>query len=275
MGISAQMNVRPLQFFFTTLAFLLLSALDSLMAETIPVRHIEGTTLGFLEIHDESGTPIAYGDSQQVVKKAYVMDDLKFRFKDGSLYEEITKFTQRGVFQLLSDQVVQRGPSFKEQLESLVDVRTGTVTVRSIKNGKEKKITKHVEIPPDVANGLLLIIAKNLDPSAPKTVVTMIAGSSGPQIVKVNYSPQPEKIFYVGPLSYKAQEHLLKIEITGVKGKIAPIAGKQPEDIHLWLAKSESPTFLKFRGQMYHDGPIWEIELSAPRERDSQAGAGK
>src|SRR5215470_7785938 len=161
------MNVRPLQFFLTTVAFLLLPAVDvDLIAEQIPVRHIEGTTLGFLEIHDEGGTPIAYGDLQQVIKKAYVMEDLKFRFKDGSFYEEITKFTQRGVFQLLSNQVVQRGPSFKKQLESLVDVRTGTVTVRSIKNGKEKKVTKHLEIPPDVANGLLLIIAKNLDPSA-------------------------------------------------------------------------------------------------------------
>ena len=275
MGISTQMNVRCSQFFLATLAFLLLSALDNLIAEQIPVRHIEGTTLGFLEIHDESGTPIAYGELQQVVKKAYLMDDLKFRFKDGSFYEEITKFTQHGVFQLLSNQVVQHGPSFKEQLESLVDVRTGTVTVRSIKNGKEKKVKKHLEVPPDVANGLLLIIAKNLDPSAPKTVVTMIAGSSGPRIIKVNYSPQPEKIFHVGPLSYRAQEYLLKIEITGVKGKIVPIAGKQPEDIHLWLAKSESPTFLKFRGQMYPDGPIWEMEMSTPREGAPDAGAGK
>jgi len=270
------MNVRPLQFFLTTVAFLLLPAVDvDLIAEQIPVRHIEGTTLGFLEIHDESGTPIAYGDLQQVVKKAYVMVDLKFKFNDGSSYEEITKFTQHGVFQLVSDQVVQRGPSFKEELESLVDVRTGTVTIRSIKSGKEKKVTKHMEIPRDLANGLLLIIAKNLDPNMPKTTVTMIAGSSSPQIVKVNYSPQPEKIFHVGSRSYKAQGYLLKIEITGVKGKIAPITGKQPEDIHLWLAKSESPTFLKFRGQMYQDGPIWEMELSAPRETDSQAGAGK
>jgi hypothetical protein len=31
-----------------------------------------------------------------------------FQFKDGSVYEEIMKFTQRGKFRLVSDQVEQR-----------------------------------------------------------------------------------------------------------------------------------------------------------------------
>src|SRR5215475_13078029 len=98
-------------------------------AEEIPVHHIEGTSLGFLVLRDQSGTPIAYGDLQQVVTKNYVMDDLKFKFNDGSFYEEITKFTQHGVVHLVSDQVVQRGPSFKQQMESLVETATGSVTV--------------------------------------------------------------------------------------------------------------------------------------------------
>jgi hypothetical protein len=203
------------------------------------------------------------------------MDDMKFKFKDGSFYEEVTKFTQHGVFRLVSDQVVQRGPSFKEQLESLIDARTGTVTVRSIVKGKEKNVTKHIEMPPDVANGLLVYIGKNLDPSAPKTTVSMIAGSSSPQIVKVNYSPQPEATFHVGPVPYKAQHYLLKVEITGLKGKVAPLVGKQPADIHLWLIKSESPTFVKFRGQMSQDGPIWEMELADPRDGPPEGASEK
>ena len=61
----------------------------------------------------------AYGDWKQVLKlDGLVVGDLRFRFKDGSLYEEITKFTQRGKFRLVSDQVVQKGPSFKQQSES-------------------------------------------------------------------------------------------------------------------------------------------------------------
>lgn len=236
-------------------------------AEEIPVHHIEGTSLGFLTLRDESGAPIAYGDLQQVVTKNYVMDDLKFKFNDGSFYEEITKFTQHGVFHVISDHLVQRGPSFKQQVDSLIDTASGNVTMSSIdEHGKQKKETKRLDLPPDLANGLLTTIAKNLDPSAPSTTVSMVAGSTSPQIVKVKYSPQPEAIFHVGPVPYKAQHYRLKIEISGVKGKVAPLIGKEPKDIDLWLAKSESPTFLKFRGQMYEDGPIWEMELAAPRD---------
>jgi hypothetical protein len=262
------MKARPV---YCILLILLLSvfltSLRRLAAEEIPVHHIEGTSLGFLVLRDENGSPIAYGDLQQVVTKNYVMDDMKFKFNDGSFYEEITKFTQHKVFHLVSDQVVQRGPSFKQQMECLIDTASGNVTVSSKdEKGKEKKETKHLNLPSDLANGLLMTIAKNLDPSAPSTTVSMVAGSSSPQIVKVKYSPQPEAIFHVGPMPYKSQHYLVKIEITGLKGKVAPLVGKQPKDIDMWLAKSESPTFLKFRGQMYEDGPIWEMELAAPRD---------
>jgi hypothetical protein len=236
------------------------------LGEQIPVHHIEGVSLGFLVLRDESGTPIAYGDLQQVVKKGYVMDDLTFKFKDGSFYEEITKFTQRGVFRLVSDQVVQRGPSFKQQLESWTDASTGNVRVRWMEDGKEKDVTKHLDLPADLANGMLIPLAKNLDPSAPKTAVSMVVGSNNPQLVKLNFSPEPEALFHVGPIRYKAQHYRVKIEIEGIKGKIAPLVGKQPDDIHLWLIKSESPTFVKFRGQLYRDGPIWQMELADPRE---------
>ena len=235
--------------------------------EEIPVHHVEGTSLGFLVLRDEGGTPIAYGDLQQVVTKNYVMDDLKLKFNDGSFYEEITKFTQHRTFHVVSDHLVQRGPSFKQQVDSLIDTARGNVVVSSTdEKGKQKKETKHLDLPPDLANGLLMTIAKNLDPSAPSTTVSMVAGSASPQIVKVKYSPQPEGVFQVGPIPYKAQHYRVKIEITGVKGKVAPLIGKEPKDIDIWLAKSESPTFLKFRGQMYEDGPIWEMELAAPRE---------
>jgi hypothetical protein len=236
------------------------------MAEQIPVRHIEGVSLGFLVLRTEDGTPIAYGDLQQVTEKDHTMNDLKFKFKDGSFYEEITKFTQDRKFRLLSDQVVQRGPSFKRPMESWIDATTGKITVHTSEKGKEKVVTKQLTLPADLANGLFLIIAKNIDPSAARTTVSMVAVSASPRVVKVNFSPQPEDTFHVGFVPYKAQHYLLKIEIGGVKGKIAPLVGKQPADIHLWLIKSEAPTFVKFQGQMFQDGPVWRMELVDPRE---------
>ena len=249
------------------LTLLLLPSLcECATAEQIPVRHTEGVSLGFLVLRTEEGTPIAYGDLQQVAKKDHVMEDMKFYFKDGSFYEEITKFTQDGKFRLLSDQVIQRGPSFKQPMESWVDATAGTVTVRTSEEGKEKLTTKRLDLPPDLANGLLLTLAKNVDPSAPQTTVSMVAVSTSPRVVKVSFSPQPETTFHVGAVPYKAQQYLLKIEIGGVKGKIAPLVGKQPADIHLWLIKSEAPTFVRFQGQLYEGGPVWRMELTDPRE---------
>jgi hypothetical protein len=35
-----------------------------------------------------------------------------FRFKDGSMYDDTAIFSQRGSFRLLSDHLVEKGPSF-------------------------------------------------------------------------------------------------------------------------------------------------------------------
>jgi hypothetical protein len=240
-----------------------------LAAEQITVRHTEGVTLGFLVLRNADGEALAYGDWKQVVKPdGLVVGDLRFQFKDGSLYEEITKFTQRGKFRLVSDQVVQKGPSFKEQSESWIDVETGNITVRMNEKGKEKTTTNHLDLPDDVSNGLVFVLLKNVDPSA-ETTVSFVAASSKPRVVKWNISPGPEKTIKIGWMTRKAQHYVVKTKIQGPAGAIAPLVGKQPPDIHVWLVKSEAPTFVEFEGPLSQDTPVWHIELTAP-EYDSQ-----
>src|SRR5215467_5839053 len=172
--------------------FLLLTALASVFgmspwsgAEPVPVRHLEGVTFGFLVLKDMDGETLAHGELKQVVKPddPVVMADVRFQFKDGSLYREVTKFTQRGVFRLVSDQVVKTGPSFKEDSESWIDARTGKVTVRTAEKGKKKTVTKKLDLPDDIANGLLFTIAKNLDASRAETVLSMVITSAKPRVV--------------------------------------------------------------------------------------------
>ncbi len=243
---------------------------SGLTAEQIPVRHIEGVTLGFLVLRNTKGEALAYGEWKQVVKPdGLVVDDLRFQFKDGSLYEEITKFTQRGKFRLVSDQVVQKGPSFRQQSESWIDVETGKITVRTNEKGKEKTTTNHLDLPDDVSNGLLFVLLKNVDPAA-ETTVSFVAASSKPRVVKWNISPDPEKTIKIGWTTQKAQHYVVKTKIQGPAGVVAPLVGKQPPDIHVWLIKSEAPTFVEFEGPLSQDNPVWHIELAAP-EPDSKA----
>jgi len=64
---------------------------------------------------------------------------LVFHFKDGSIYQETTVFSQRERFRLLSDHLVQRGPSFKQQMETSIDVSTGDVSVRYTDDAKKRR----------------------------------------------------------------------------------------------------------------------------------------
>jgi hypothetical protein len=235
-------------------------------ADPIPVRHLEGVTFGFLTLRNLDGEILAYGYLKQVATPGHkvITDDLQFHFKDGSLYRDITKFTQRGTFRVLSDQVTQKGPSFKQESESWIDVPSGKVTVRTLEKGKEKRTTKQMNLPPDISNGLLFTLVKNMDPAAPETTVSMVAPSDKPRIVKLRFNPAAEKEVKFGLLTFKAQHYIMKVKIEGAAGKIAPLVGKQPPDVHFWIIKSESPTFVEFEGPLSADGPVWRIEFAAP-----------
>jgi hypothetical protein len=249
-----------------TAALLLLS---STRAEQIPVRHVEGITLGFLVLRSLDGTAVAYGDSKQLVEDGHVRTDMTFRFRDGSFYQEDTTYTQEREFRLLSDHVVQRGPAFKQQLESWIDAKTGDVRVVYSDKGKEKEVSKRLEMPPDLCNGITFVLLKNVDPGAAKTTVSMVAAGPSPRLVKVNIFPEAEKTAVVGFNKYKAQHYRMHVEIGGVAGVVAPIVGKQPPDFQAWLVKSEAPSFLEFEGPLEPQGTVWRMELAAP-EPDKQ-----
>jgi len=268
----ARLGMRKL-FSFLTL-FAILAGARLLDAEPVSVRHVEGVTFGFLVLRDIHGETLAHGELKQVVTldDPTVMADLQFRFKDGSFYREITKFTQKGVFRLLSDQVVEKGPAFKQDSESWLDASNGKVTVKIVDKGKEKTSTKQLRVPNDAANGLLFILAKNLNPDAAETIVSMVAVSSKPRVVKLQITPAQEKTVHQGPLSYKVQHYVVHIKIPGAAGVVAPLLGKKPPDLQLWVLKSEAPTFIEFEGPLSEDAPVWRIELAAP-EPDKDAGA--
>jgi hypothetical protein len=236
------------------------------VADPIPVHHIEGVTLGFLVLRNLDDDVLAYGEMKQVWKRVGypVMDDLQFRFTDGSFYEEITKFTQRGDFRLVSDEVVQRGPAFKQDCESWIDATSGTITIKTPQKGANHEITKHLNLPADVSNGLLFTLAKNINPNVGATV-SMVAISSKPRLVELNIHPGEEKTFTMGPTKYKAQHYVIEVKIPG-GSRQDRTPGRQTAASYSFCGwqKARPPTFLEFERPLYADGPVWRIELVAP-----------
>ena len=235
------------------------------MGESVPVRYVEGTIQGFLVLRTQEGHAIAVGDLVQVIHGERVISRLLFRFKDGSVDDETAVFSQRGTFQLITDHHVQKGPSFPQSMDMSIDVRQGRVTVRSTgKDGKEEVMTDHLDMPSDLANGMILSLMKNIQPETAETRVSMIVATPKPRLVKLAISPQGEDAFSLAGSPRKATNFVIKVELGGVAGLVAPLIGKKPADIHIWIIGGPAPAFVKEEGPFYPEGPIWNIQLTSP-----------
>jgi hypothetical protein len=226
---------------------------------------VEGTVHGFLALRSKEGRVIAVGDLYEVVRGYRVTSRLLFHFKDGSVDDETTVFSQRGTFLLLTDHHVQKGPSFPHPMDLSIDVRSGQVTVRYPgKEGKEEVTSEHMDLPPDLVNGLILSIVKNIRPATPETKVSMVVTTPKPRLVKVAISPHGEEPFSLAGSHRKAMRFNLKIELGGVAGVVAPLIGKSPPEIRIWIISGIAPAFVREEGPLYQDGPVWTIQLISP-----------
>ena len=237
----------------------------SLTAEEVRVRHTEGIVHGFLALRTLEGKAIAEGDLTESADGETVTNHLVFHFKDGSLHDETAVFSQRHNFRLLKDHLVQRGPAFHHPVDVAIDASTGDVTVRyGDDDGKEKTTTHHLEMPLDVANGLVFTLLKNIRPETAETKVSMIAVTPKPRLVKLSITPGGEESFSTVQSPRKAIRYDVNVEIGGLTGWLAHLTGKQPPTTHVWILRSEIPAFVKSEGPLFMGGPIWRIELATP-----------
>jgi hypothetical protein len=233
-------------------------------ATPVQVKHKEGVTHGFLILSTEDGTTIAYGDSTEEVHGNNVTAHLIYHFKDGSLEQEDLVFSQRGTFRLISYHRIEKGPSFKNEEELSVDARSGQVNVKYTDDkGKEKFESERMKLPPDLANGLVLTMLKNVPDNA-KTELSYVVATPKPRIVKLEATPVGTEPYTILGSKREALHFAIKVDIGGVAGVIAPLVGKQPPDNHVWISRGEAPTFVKSLTLSYMGGPMWRTELASP-----------
>jgi hypothetical protein len=145
-----------------------------------------------------------------------------------------------------------------------IDTTSGRVTVRHRDDGKDEVIEKRMELPSDLANGMMVTLLKNISPDAPSTTVSMLFATPKPRLVKLEITPRGREPFSVGRASYKATRFNVKVEIGGLAGLLAPLLGKQPKDTSVWIVGGDAPGFVRSEGQFYEGGPVWRIELASP-----------
>jgi hypothetical protein len=247
------------------LVLALMCAAATAAAEPVTVRHSEGIVHGFLTLRTLDGALLADGDLLQRSRGDRVTAELVFHFKDGSLHDETAVFSQRGRFRLLRDHLVQKGPSFPKPLDLSIDASGGRVVVRyADDHGQQQTDQEQMALPPDVANGLILTLLKNVAPGAPPKSFAFVAATPKPRLVKLAITNAGEEPFTVGGARKRATHYILKVDIGGLSGLLAPLVGKQPPDSHVWILEGDVPAFVKAEQFLYVGGPVWRIELASP-----------
>ena len=241
-----------------------------LTAAPVRVRAPEGTAHGFLVLRDAKGKVLAQGDWWQTPSRDRMEVHLRFRFTDGSLSHETIGLAQRRVWTLVSYRSVQRGPSFPREIEAEIERESGRYTVRARDRGRaDAKVDEGtLELPDDVYPfGVLALLLKNLEPGETMTAHA-VAFTPKPRLLKLAVTPDGDETVTIQGLPRKASRYVAKAELGGALGAAATVVGKQPPPLRYWMAGEPVPTFLRFDGPLYPEGPIWRVELAAPQWRN-------
>jgi hypothetical protein len=232
------------------------------------VRFTEGVSHGFLQLRAVNGALIASGDLLQVGRDGGVQSRLVFRFKDGSLFDETVIFTQQQVFTMQSYRLIQRGPVFAEDTEISLE-RSGKyrVKTRARKGGREEVLAGTLQLPPDVYNGMVLTVVKNLPKGAGETV-HIVAFTPEPRLIQLELAPKGEHKVLIGEGKKTAIRYVFKPRLGFWLKLFAKLLGRMPPDYYAWIITDEVPAFARFEGPLNTTGPVWRIELMSPRWPD-------
>jgi hypothetical protein len=107
-------------------------------------------------------------------------------------------------------------------------------------------------------------LIQDLPPDTRKMEVPFLAAAPKPRLVKLAIAPEGEYPFTAGGHSYKAAKYVLKVELGGVAGVVAPMIGKQPADSHVWVTGGRVPAVVRVDTALYPEGPVWSIQLASP-----------
>ena len=234
-------------------------------AAPIEVRVPEGHTHGFVRFF-AGREAIASGELVQFPRDGEWENRFTVSFDDGSLFDETETFTQARVFRVRAYHLIQRGPSFSEATEVRFD-DGGSYRATIRKAGEKEKVAEgRTQIPADVYNGLVSVMLKNLASGESATVHTL-AFTPEPHLLDAKLVPEGEDPFHVGAVERTATRYRVVFKVSGIAGIAAKLIGKDPPDVTYWIAQKPAPTFVRFEGPLFADGPVWRVELGAPRWR--------
>jgi hypothetical protein len=251
------------EWFAGLLAMALLGTSYSTQGQELKLRYRTASEHGFVILRDAAGAILASGEVTQVPSKHRIALHVVFHFRDGSIDDETTLYSQGETIRLISDRHIQRGKSFPHPCDVMIDVPGQQVSVRDLSKSTDETKTEHMDLPPDLSNGLLMPLIQNMQANTP-IEVSYVALAPKPRMVKLAIAKDGEDHFTVGGRPYKAAKYDVKVHIGGVAGVVAPMIGKQPPDTHVWATESRVPAVVRLDSALYTDGPVWSVQFASP-----------
>ena len=136
---------------------------------------------------------------------------------------------------------------------------------KSHKDGQEKTLNGKLDLPPDVYNGMLITVAKNISKGTSKTV-HFVGFTPTPRIIELELQPAGKDKIVIGELAKNATRYVLKPKLGTWLMLFAKLLGRVPPESRAWIISDEPPpAFVRFEGPLYTMGPIWRIETTTPR----------
>ena len=112
-------------------------------------------------------------------------------------------------------------------MDLTINATTGMVTVRYQEKSEAKVAEEHMDLPPDLAKGLLLDLLKNPPAETPETRLSFVATTPKPRLVYLVIKPAAKETFTSGGAENKA-----------VRFKIHVGIGASRARSHRWSARS-------------------------------------
>jgi hypothetical protein len=243
-------------------AFLVIMLGTAAPAEPISVRHIQSPMHRFMVARSEAGKIIANGEFSQIVQGDEVTMRLTYRFVDGSIDDETTTYRQQGMFQLVRNHHIQKGPFFVKPVDFTVEASTGIATSRTTdRNGRIRVESEHMDLPDDLANGFVGTLLLNVPHNTTPFRVGMLAPVGGGRLIHILISPEGEQQFHTTGQAFKATVFRIHPELGGIVGVIAQLIGLQPKDVMVWVLEGEEPAVVRIVGQLGGYGPVVSSDL--------------
>ncbi len=247
---------------FCVTAFVLITLVNTALAETIPVRHVQRPMHRYMVARSEAGAIIATGEFSQAVQGDEVTMRLTYHFVDGSIDDEMTTYRQEGTFRLVRSRHIQEGPFFARPTDFAVDAATDTATTRTRdRNGKIEVESEHIDMPDDLANGFVGTLLLNVPPNTAPFRVGMLVPVGGGRLIQLLISRDGEQPFHEAGQTLMATVFRIHPELGGIVGWIARLIGLQPKDVMVWVLEGDDPAVVRIVGQLGGYGPVVNSEL--------------